>query len=141
MGDPAPIGVVLLGPGRDGRTRGVVEVDVDVPWDVGVPKERRITGGCWGHDVGHTTSDVGTPVNDPSLGGSASVVAAEGTNWIFGVGGGGGKFCPGFMGVDCAVGLNSMVGVGGPIKCVQIIKILIANVIFQINKKTFCLIQ
>ena len=46
MGDPAPIGVVLLGPGRDGRTRGVVEVDEVVPWDVGLPKERRITGGC-----------------------------------------------------------------------------------------------
>ena len=56
MGDPAPIAVVLLSSGRDGKTRGVVEVDVEVvPWDVGVPepKERRIVGGCWGHDGGH----------------------------------------------------------------------------------------
>ena len=59
MGDPAPIAVVLLGPGRDGKTRGVVEVEV-VPWDVGVPKERRITGGSWGHVGGQITSDVGT---------------------------------------------------------------------------------
>ena len=38
----------------------------------------------------------------------------------------------GLAGVDAIIGLNSMVGVGGPIKCVQIIKILKANVIFQI---------
>ena len=83
MGDLAPIAVVLLGPGRDGKTRGVVEVDVDVPWDVGVPKERRITGGCWGHVGGHITSDVGT-VDEPWLG-SAGVDAAKGANWIFGI--------------------------------------------------------
>ena len=43
----------------------------------------------------------------------------------------------GLAGVDAIIGLNSMVGVGGPIKCVQIIKILKANVIFQIFKKCY----
>ena len=38
MGDPNPSAVVVLGPGKDGKTRGVVEVDVVVPWVVGVPE-------------------------------------------------------------------------------------------------------
>ena len=36
VGDPAPMALVLLGPGRDGKTRGVE--DVVVPWVVGVPE-------------------------------------------------------------------------------------------------------
>ena len=104
MGDPAPIAVELLVcPGRGGKPRGVVEVDsvVLLPWDVGMPKlgsfspkDSRIIGGCWSHDGGHITCDVGIfcPVDDP---------------WS------------GFTGVDCAKGLNTMFGVGGPIKCVQ----------------------
>ena len=46
MGDPAPMAVVLLGPGRDGKTRGVE--DVVVPRVVGVPEPyvSRILGGC-----------------------------------------------------------------------------------------------
>ena len=48
-------------------------------------------------------------LDDPAWLGSAGVDATKGENWIF--------------------------GVGGPIKFVQIIKILIANVIFQIKKK------
>ena len=105
VGDWAPIAVVLLCPGRDGKTRGVVEVDVVkvVPCDVGVhePKERRISGGCWGHDGGYITCDVGICLavdDDPRLG---------------------------FAGVDAANGTNSMFGVGEPIKCVQIIKIML----------------
>ena len=39
----------------------------------------------------------------------------------------------GLAGVDeTIIGANSIFGVGGPIKCAQIIKILKANVIFQI---------
>ena len=86
--------VLLLFPCRDGKTRGVVEVDslvIILPWDMGVPehgslsrKESQTLGGCWGHDSGHITSNVIWP-DDPWLG-SAGVDAAKGANWIFGVG-------------------------------------------------------
>ena len=59
-------------------------------------KESRTLGGCWGHDSGHITSDVICP-DDPWLGSA---------------------------GVDETKGANSIFGVGGPIKCAQIIKIL-----------------